>query len=143
MILRRLLVILPLVAAGILLWLALRDAGQALTGPQPVAWDRESCAQCRMLVSEPAYAAQIVQPDRALHFDDPGCLFEYLGAGAPTGELWFHHAKEDRWIAGAAVGFLPGAHTPMGFGLAAVEAGTPGAISLAEARRQAASRVAR
>ena len=138
MMFRRFLIVAPIVAAAIVLWFALREAGQPLSGPQPVAWDHEACAQCRMLVGEPAFAAQIVEPERALHFDDPGCLFAYLAGGAPKGELWFHHGKEDRWVRDAW--FVTGAHTPMGYGLAAVDKGSAGSIPLEEARRQATAR---
>ena len=30
-------------------------------GPQPIAYDREACSHCRMLISEPRFAAQLDQ----------------------------------------------------------------------------------
>jgi hypothetical protein len=118
--------------------LLVRAMDRPIDGPSPVAWDREACAHCRMLVSEKRFAAQIVEGHRALHFDDPGCLFEHLrAAGEPRGKLWFHHLSEDRWLAGDQVGFVAASPTPMGYGLGAVDAGAPGALSLAEARRKA------
>lgn len=117
--------------------------GRALPDePQPVAWNHQACAHCRMAVGEPAHAAQLVTADGdALFFDDPGCLMQYLDEHAPrTHRIWFHDRADERWIAAADVGFLPGAATPMGFGLAATDRGTPGAMSLAEARRWIAAR---
>src|SRR5690606_32754237 len=111
-------------------------------GPQPIAWDREPCAHCRMLISDPAFAAQLHRSDGTVEsFDDPGCLFERLAApGAPVHALWFHHLREDRWLAADAVAFLPVTPTPMDFGFGAVDAGTPDALPLAAARAAVAAR---
>jgi hypothetical protein len=100
-------------------------------GPQPIAWDREPCTHCHMLISDPAFAAQLHTDDLVLSFDDPGCLMAHLHARQPrVRALWFHHVKEDRWIPGTAVAFEKVEATPMDFGLGAVDAGTPGAIPL-------------
>ena len=140
MTLRRLFTLVPLAAVAVVLIMA-SQSDRPLSGPQPVAWDHEACTHCRMLVSEPAFAAQIVEPERALHFDDPGCLLAYLGAELPQGELWFHHFREDRWLRGDQVGFRRMARSPMGYGLAADDPG-PGAMSLEEARREVGARAA-
>lgn len=117
-------------AAAVFGWLLLR--AQALpTGVVPVAWDKEACAHCRMHVGEQGFAAQLQLTDgRVLNFDDPGCLFSWLAASpAPVHATWLHHHTEDRWLSRAEVGFVPVTPTPMGFGFAAVNAGTPGALS--------------
>lgn len=110
-------------------------------GPQPIAWDREPCAHCRMLISDPSHAAQLVTQDgEFLSFDDPGCLLSALAAQEPrVRALWFHHAREERWLDAAHVAFETGARTPMGFGLAAVDAGAPGALTLEAARARIAA----
>jgi hypothetical protein len=124
-------------------WLLLAAAacGRA-EGPQPIAWDREPCAHCRMLISEPHFAAQLETGDGEVRsFDDPGCLLAALAAGPlRVRTLWFHHLREDRWLDGAQVGFLPGMRTPMGYGLGAVDAGTPEALTLEQARARVAAR---
>jgi len=101
-------------------------------GPQPVVWGKQACGHCRMHVSEPAFAAQLhTGQGDVLHFDDPGCLFELLRKDKPSVHaLWFHHVSEDRWINGQAVGFIGVEPTPMGFGLGAVDASQPGAMTL-------------
>lgn len=107
-------------------------------GPLPIVWDKAACSTCSMHVGEPGFAAQVVTKDgRCQAFDDPGCLFLYLDerADAPHG-IWFHHAHEDRWIAADAVAFVEASPTPMGFGLAAVDKGTQGAMELDVARRR-------
>jgi hypothetical protein len=131
-----------LVAAG--LFAALRWAQAPPEGPAPVAYDRASCTRCRMLIGEPAFAAQIQwsSGDVSL-FDDPGCLLLYLDEHpGEVRALWFHHVREDRWIPGDRVAFAPASPTPMGYGLGAVDAGTPGALSRAEALARAREREA-
>lgn len=106
-------------------------------GPEPVAWDHQPCAHCRMLVGEPAYAAQLITTDGdVVHFDDPGCLVRYLADRKPAvHRLWFHDSTGPGWLAGDAAGFVPSATSPMGYGFAAVPRGTAGAVDLATARR--------
>jgi hypothetical protein len=98
-----------------------------------------------MLISEPRFAAQLETQDGAIHsFDDPGCLLEAL-AEQPKGvrALWFHHLHEDRWLDATQVAFQETERTPMGYGLGAVAAGTPGSMSLEQARARIAERRAR
>jgi copper chaperone NosL len=113
-------------------------------GPAPVAWDRQPCAHCRMLVGEPAYAAQLITTDGdVVYFDDPGCLMRYQDERRPAiHRLWFHDSAGGGWLGGDAVGFVAGAATPMGYGLAAVPRATAGAIDLATARHVLAARAA-
>jgi copper chaperone NosL len=102
-------------------------------GPVEPAWDRDHCAHCRMAVSDPHFAAEIQTDDgRVLFFDDPGCLLAYERAHAGTSPkeraVYFHHAREARWLPRSAAGFLRGADTPMNWGYTAVAAGEPGAV---------------
>lgn len=107
-------------------------------GPVPIVWDREACAECRMLVGEPKFAAQLqTREGDVLNFDDPGCLLRYLNLRKPqTHAVYFHHHKEDRWLPRAQVGFVPASPTPMGYGLAAVPRTTTGALSFEQAMTQ-------
>lgn len=116
-------------AAAVLVALACRGVPD---GPQPIAWDREPCAHCRMVIGEPRYAAQVITADGDVHaFDDPGCALRWLAAAsAPPHAIYFRHADEPRWIPGAEVGFRRGDVTPMGSALGAVDRGAPGAIPL-------------
>lgn len=111
-------------------------------GPQPVVWDKTACAECRMAVSDPRYAAQLQTRDgRVLDFDDPGCLFLYQAATAPAVHaVYFHHCREERWLSEAEVGFLRSGPSPMDFNLGAVDRGEPGALSVEGARAQALAR---
>jgi copper chaperone NosL len=123
-----------LVAVGCL-GVALAWSERLPEGPVDVVWDREACAHCRMHVGEHAFAAQLqVKDGRVLHFDDPGCLLEYEAKARPdVHAVYFHHLREDRWLPRERTGFVPVSPTPMGYGLGAVEVGTPGAVPPAEA----------
>lgn len=111
------------------------------TGPVDVAWDREACAHCRMSVGDPSFAAQLQTTDgRVLNFDDPGCLLAYEAEHHPKEHaVWFHEVHGSRWLPAARVAFTQVPSSPMGYRLGAVEVGTPGSISLDEARARVLS----
>ncbi len=118
--------------------------GTPAGGPQPVAWDREPCGHCRMLVGERSFAAQAIGTDgRAIAFDDPGCLMTWLDQGNQPRELWLHHLREARWLRAPAVGFVEAERSPMGYLLGAVDPGTAGALTWDEARARVSARAAR
>ncbi|MBM4383514.1 MAG: hypothetical protein FJ091_09115 [Deltaproteobacteria bacterium] len=98
-------------------------------GPAPVAYDRVACAHCRMLVSEPRFAAQLRRgTGEVLFYDDPGCLLLHrLQLADPESHAWFHDSRSDRWLDDEAVAFLRVAESPMGYGFAAVPRDTEGA----------------
>jgi copper chaperone NosL len=111
-------------------------AACAPDGPAEVAWDRISCAHCRMLVSDPRFAAQLQLEDgEVLHFDDPGCLLlARASLDRPVRAAWFHDSAGEGWFAENEVAFVRGLETPMGYGLAAVRRGsTAGALDAAAA----------
>jgi copper chaperone NosL len=110
--------------------------------PPTVRFDLDACTDCGMLVSDPAYAAALVTKEGQTYlFDDPGCLFHYVVTQAPhVATMWFHDAADDRWLREAEVAFQTGTRSPMGSGLRAVPAGTPGALSLGAASALAVSR---
>jgi hypothetical protein len=136
--------LLPLVMLAIVLavigaavaW-SVRAATRLDDGPAELAWDKAACVACGMHVGEPAFAAQLTTKDGRTHaFDDPGCLFLFVAEQHPdVHATWFRHCREDRWIAGNAVGFVKIDQTPMGFGFGAVDANEKGAVDSDEARR--------
>ena len=94
--------------------------------PTAIAYDREPCAHCRMLIGDSRFAAQLVtDAGDVLDFDDPGCAWRYLAEHRPVvHRLWFRDHRRDRWTAASDVRFVRGVDTPMGSGLAADAAGT-------------------
>lgn len=121
-----------LIAAG------LRRAQAPPVGPQPVAWDRENCAECGMMISDRRFAGQLQTRDgRTLDFDDPGCLMVFLSRGQlPVRAIYFRDQSQDRWLDFADAAFVRSADSPMGRGWAAVPRGTPGSISYGQAMKQ-------
>jgi copper chaperone NosL len=118
------------VAGVVFLW-----PGSA-TGPEPIAYGRDTCASCRMHLSQPGFAGEMRDPDGTLtKYDDVGCLIRaILAARREVPEAWV----EDH----AGGGFVPllsaklvrgdAASTPMGSGLVAF-ADDSAAIVYAEA----------
>jgi hypothetical protein len=137
---------LALVAAGGLFAWRLLEAQRLPTGPVPIVWDQEACAQCKMHIGDPAFAAQVqLGSGEVLDFDDPGCLFTWVAAHEPEKRhaVWFHHHGADRWLAQAEVGFVPASPTPMDYGLAAVERSAAGAKSFDEVLAEFRARAGR
>jgi len=129
---------------GAAVWL-IRSSEALPDGPVPVVWNRTQCAECRMSVSDRAFAAQLQLEDgRVLDFDDPGCLFLYERREAgPVHAVWFHHVREDRWLPEAEAGFVTAGPSPMGYDLGAVDNGVPGAKDLDAVRAQFADGLGR
>jgi len=116
----------------------LRRAESLPTGPQEVVWDHTQCAECRMSVSERAWAAQAQLTDgRVLDFDDCGCLFRFTAREkTPVHAVYYRHLREDRWLAEAEAAFITAGPSPMGYDLGAVAAGTPDSEPAARVRAQ-------
>ena len=123
-------------AAALAVVAAIRFAEALPSGPEPIAWDREACAHCHMHVGEPRFAAQVQLADgQVANFDDPGCMVRYLDERRPAVHaVYVHHLSDERWLLLRDAAFLAGQTTPMGYGLGAVDASTPGALTLDAAR---------
>ena len=104
------------------LLLAGAGCGVKADGPPEIVVDRTACGHCRMLVSEPQYAAAYRSPGgHALVFDDIQCLLDAAGKEAGPLRFWFRDAAADGWIDGADAVFVRSTHlrTPMNGGIAA------------------------
>lgn len=96
---------------------------QPTDGVQPVVWGEATCAHCQMHLGDRHYAAQLQTKKGEVHnFDDPGCLFEWIAANAPSiKHTYFRHHRRDTWLDYREVGFVEVEEpTPMGYGLGAV-----------------------
>jgi hypothetical protein len=121
-------------AAGAFVGLVVRSQARP-DGPVPIVFDKEACAHCHMQIGDSHLAAQAqLQDGSVLNFDDPGCLLVWLEqAREEPRAIWLRAYREDRWLSRASTAFIEVGETPMGFGLGAVERGTPGGISWEEA----------
>lgn len=94
--------------------------GTAVPGPAALDARNDACAECRMAVSSPRFASQLVAPgEEPRFFDDLGCLAAYLRdhASLPSGAVAYvadHRSGE--WVPPSAAVFtsVPGLETPMG-----------------------------
>lgn len=95
--------------------------------PAPLDTRNDACAQCRMAVSTPIFAAQVVAPgEEPRFFDDIGCLADWTRAGhaiPPGGRAFVADHRTRTWVAAEAAVFtrVRGLDTPMGSGLIAHE----------------------
>ena len=112
----RLLAVRPLLLGA----LALAGCVAGDTGPDAIRPDEDTCAFCRMQVSQPQFAAQVLSPDgEHLKYDDIGCFRNALRAnpklaGAPA---WVMDFSTRQWLRAAdATYLLDGKEpTPMGW----------------------------
>ncbi len=103
-----------------LLLLAL--ACQADQRPQAIE-AHDACASCRMAISQPQYAAQVVDKDGNAHkFDDIGCMLRYLkGHGLPKSRIYVMDYVNRQWLEAERAVFVQSdaIESPMASGLAA------------------------
>jgi copper chaperone NosL len=104
------------------LLLASAACGVRADGPPEIQVDRTACGHCRMLVSEPQYAAAYrARGAEALVFDDIQCLLDAARKEPGPVRFWFRDAAGDSWIEGADTVFVRSnsLRTPMSGGIAA------------------------
>jgi copper chaperone NosL len=66
----------------LLLFITLMALGCAQPAPGVIHYDSDACDHCRMTISDPAFAAQVVtRTGKVYRFDDPGCLVSFVAAG--------------------------------------------------------------
>jgi len=123
-------------AAGVALaWLP-AGCGGPDEGPGPIKLDRDACDFCRMLISEIRYAAEIRggQNNKLYKFDDVGCAVLFLSRTAWATEsgtkFWaMNHQDGQTWLDARQAVYRQGLPSPMGYGFAAVPAGTAATVS--------------
>jgi copper chaperone NosL len=106
--------------APMLIALALAACAPGAAVPQQPDSRNDLCSSCRMPVSDPSLAAQIVAPNaEPLFFDDLRCLRDYLTAGhlLPEGAVaYVADHRTHAWVKARQAVFasLPSLDTPMG-----------------------------
>jgi len=130
-------------ATGLLVAMLLPACSQEPeTGPGEVRWDRDTCARCRMAVSDHHYSAQVrggpTGERTNLHmFDDLGCAVIWLEQQTwrddPRTEVWVTDHQDGSWVDARTASYVTGKTTPMDYGLGAQAAGGAGTIDFTQA----------
>ncbi|MBF0248497.1 MAG: nitrous oxide reductase accessory protein NosL [Alphaproteobacteria bacterium] len=117
------------------------------TGPGKVHYDRDTCELCRMMVSDPRFAAQVRGgPDhKAYVFDDLGDAIHWLirqpWAKESGAEIWVNdYEHPQQWLNARTAVYLSGVISPMDYGFAAVAGPREGTIGFAEMQAQVIQR---
>lgn len=91
--------------------------------PIALEWDRDTCQECGMVISDHRYAAQVIRVDgKGFVFDDIGCAVNWLKdqPWKATARVWVSDFKTERWIEASKANWRFGdPNTPMGYGFMA------------------------
>ncbi len=108
------------------------------SAPARVRHDRDTCERCRMLISDPRFAAQarVAGVRDAYKYDDIGCAvihLKHLGKDTDVStRIWVADVASaaDRvvWHDARSARYLPGRSSPMGYDHAAVAEARPGTV---------------
>ncbi|WP_376791144.1 nitrous oxide reductase accessory protein NosL [Thermoflexus sp.] len=110
---------------GLLVLLSLSAACVRSSGPQPpdIAYGKEICVECGMIINDPRFAAAYVtRGGQARLFDDIGDMVVYHRKHSEEVAAFYVHDYETRaWIDAAQAFFVqsPNIPSPMGYGLVA------------------------
>lgn len=119
-------------------------------GMAEIVWDRDTCARCKMVISDRRFAVQVRGgPDNtAYKFDDIGCLVFWLRDQADK-HPWLVDAATRYWVADFGSksreemtwldpkkAQYTTRSSPMGYNFAAVPAAMPGSLDFNDMRQQ-------
>ena len=123
--------------------------GEPDTGPVEIKYGRDSCDFCRMIISDPRYAAQIRGGPRhkAYKFDDIGDAMHFLKMqdwkDDPKLEIWVMDVDAGKtWLDARKANYVQGMKSPMNYGFGAVAEARDGTISYEEMRKTVLNSVA-
>lgn len=120
-------------------------SGKPDKGPKKINWDRDTCARCRMVLSDRKTAAEIRyfpqgKRSKVDVFDDIGCAILWLDARPslkkdPRTEIWVIDHRTGEWIDARKATYIGGKITPMEYGLWAQSGPADGGLDFAQAER--------
>ncbi len=90
----------------------------------PIKLNFTNDTQCKMLITTPENAAEVVAPDgRTWFFDDPGCMVLWLEGKAfkETAKLWVRTIDTQKWVDARQASYGVTEHTAMHYGFGARE----------------------
>jgi hypothetical protein len=110
-------------------------------GMQPIKWDRDTCARCRMVISDRRFAVGLAGagPRQLFNFDDIGCAAFWLRDQAqahpwmaePTTRLWvadvFSRGAMPQWLDARSAQYLTKT-SPMGYNFGATRHPQAGSV---------------
>lgn len=124
---------------GFLLFLlAAACTGEPDTGPVDVRWDQDTCEHCRMMLSDPHFAAQIRyfpedKPSSLSKFDDIGCAVLWLQdkpwSSDVRTEIWVADHRSGDWINARTATYVYKKSSPMEYGLGAQPENADGGLN--------------
>jgi copper chaperone NosL len=110
-------VVLLAVVLGVVFW------PQERSGPEPIAYGRDVCAQCRMHLSQPGFAGELRDRKGVLSkYDDIGCLLQAMKAQrGEMPEAWVEDHRNGELVPLLTATLVRGSTvaTPMGYGIVA------------------------
>jgi len=86
------------------LLISLMALGCPRPGPGVIHYDSDACDHCRMTISDPGFASQLVtRTGKVYRFDDPACLASFVASGrvahADVHSIWVNdHARPEKSI---------------------------------------------
>lgn len=126
-----------------------REAGTWPPGMQPIKWDRDTCARCNMVISDPRFAAEMRggEKNTVFKFDDIGCLVfwqrdkaaQYPWMADPATRMWVADSADmsgASWLDPRQARYLGGRLSPMGYNFAAVRDAVPQSLTFGAMREQ-------
>ena len=102
--------------------------------PQDPIWGKQSCENCRMVLSDKRFAVQRVLPTgRILYYDDINCALKH-NHGDAEGVLYVRPYGDEKWVPAEEAKYMSGFMTPMNSGYGAVKDG--GTINFSEIKQK-------
>lgn len=147
---KRIVISLVALAAALLSVLVLAGCSdEPATGPVQIHYGRDTCDLCRMIISDPRFAAQIRggPGHKAYKFDDIGDALIYLGRQTwkddADVEFWVMDVEKGKsWLDARKAHYMSGMQSPMAHGFGAYADPRPGSIDFQALRAAAAKRAA-
>ena len=105
-------------------------------GPRPLVAGTDECEQCRMMITDPRFGAEVItRTGKVQTFDAVECLAAYVAAAdtAALQSVWVNdYEHPGTWIAAAEAVFISGANigSPMGRSMLALAPGTPASAAV-------------
>lgn len=123
-------------------------SGEPETGPVEVKWDRDICDRCRMVLSDPHFAAQIryfpelKKRSKVAKFDDIGCAVLWIEDKPwefdDKTEIWVADHRSGEWINAETATYVIKNTSPMEYGLGAQPEPVEGGFNFEQAKEHIA-----